>query len=106
MQYTFRLGRRASLAYVRYFSLRSLMTYLALIIVMFMAYTAPNAWWITLLAVLIGAYILILIAQWIRLFNASVQELLGVLIFLLTAELLPILLLYEAGRQVYAMYLM
>ena len=105
VQYTFRLGRRASLAYACYFSLRSLMSYALFVILMLMAYTTPNAWGIIALAVLIVVYMLILLVQWLRLFNNSLQEMAGVIVYLLTLELLPMWLLYEAGRQVYILHL-
>ena len=46
VQYTFRFGKRASMAYLRYFSLRSLFTYVLFIIVLLITYSSVGTcWW-------------------------------------------------------------
>jgi len=99
IHYTFRLGKRTSLAYVRYFSLRSIFSYVLFIIALLTAYTSLDGLWITLLLIAAGIYLLILAWQLSKLFCASINEIVSVVTFIITVELLPAIMLYEAGRQ-------
>ena len=99
IHYTFRLGKSMSLAYVRYFSLRSVFSYVLFIFMLLVAYTSPEGVWLTLLLVAAGAYLLILGWQWAKLFCSSLPEVASVVIYVITVELLPMMMLYEAGRQ-------
>jgi len=97
VQYTFRLGKMMGLAYMRYFSLRTLLSFVMLIIVLLVAYTSPDAVWISILAGAVLVYIVILGLQWTKIFCNQLTDIAGVVIYLITVELLPLMLLYEAG---------
>lgn len=99
IHYTFRLGKRTSLAYVRYFSLRSIFSYVLFIIALLMAYTPHEGLWMTLLLIAAGIYLLILAWQLSKLFCASIPEIVSVVTFIITVEILPAMMLYEVGRQ-------
>lgn len=101
VQYTFRLGKLTAAAYLRYFSLRSLLSYVLFGLMLLIAYTSATALWSTLSAIVALAYLIILGVQWIKLFAGSLLDAMGVVIYLITVELLPNLLLLEAGRQIY-----
>ncbi len=99
VQYTFRFGKRSGVAYLKYFSLRSLLTYLLLVLVMLAAYTSATDLWLALLGVAAVGYLIFLGVQLTRLFCSSVLDVMSVIIYLVTIELLPSALLFEAGRQ-------
>ena len=99
VQYTFRFGKKVDVAYIRYFSLRSMVSYVLLLMVLLLAYTQPIALWLVLLGVTTVAYLIILGVQLARVFCSSLTDVAGVVLYLVTVELLPAVLLYEAGRQ-------
>lgn len=101
VQYTFSLGKVASLAYMRYFALRSLFTFVLFIVVLMIAHSNPSTAWFVVLGLLVAIYLITLIVQWARLFCTSILDVVSMIIFLLTVELLPTFLLYEAGNQLY-----
>ena len=100
VQYTFRLGKMMGLAYMRYFSLRTLLSFVMLIIVLLVAYTSPDAVWGSILAGTVLVYIVILGLQWTKIFCNQLTDIAGVVIYLITVELLPLMLLYEAGIHI------
>ena len=104
VQYTFRFGKRASMAYLRYFSLRSLFTYVLFIIVLLITYSSVGTLWINILGIITAIFLVLVGIQWARLFCTSIIDVIGVVIYLITVELLPILLLFEAGEQLYTHY--
>lgn len=101
VQYTFRLGKLSAAAYMSYFSLRSLLSYVLFVLMLLIAYTSATALWITLSAIFALVYLIVLGIQWIKLFASSLLDAIGVVIYLITVELLPNVLLLEAGRQIY-----
>ena len=101
LHYTFRYGKQTSLAYMRYFSLRSLFTYAEFAFVLLLMYTTPQLPWLIVLGLLTVVYMTILGLQWARLFCSSVLDVVSLLIYLLTVELLPTALLFEASKQLY-----
>lgn len=101
VQYTFRFGKRIAMAYMRYFSLRSLLSFVLFVVILLAAYTSPDKLWLSLLGVATAGYLVFLGVQWSRLLCTSVTDLFGVIIYLLTVELLPTVLLFEAGKQLY-----
>ncbi len=101
VHYTFRLGKMTGLAYMRYFALRSMMTYLLFAIVLMIAFSSVEIGWLNLFGIMTGVYIIILGIQWTKLFCSSFLQLPGIIVYLITVELLPTVLLYEAGRQLY-----
>lgn len=101
VQYTFRFGKRTGAAYVRYFSLRSVISYILFVIVLLAAFTQPLSLWFIMLGIVSFVYLIALGIQWVRLFCSSAQDIVCVLAYLITVELLPTLILFEAGRQLY-----
>lgn len=101
VQYTFRFGKRIAMVYMRYFSLRSLLSYVLFVVILLAAYTSHDKLWLTMLAIATAVYLVILGVQWSRLLCTSLTDLFGVIIYLLTVELLPTVLLFEAGNQLY-----
>lgn len=101
VQYTFSLGKMVSLAYMRYFALRSLFTFVLFILVLVIAHSTPSTTWFVILGSLVAVYLILLIVQWARLFCTSVLDVVSMIIYLLTVELLPTFLLFEAGNQLY-----
>lgn len=101
VNYTFRLGKTINLAYMRYFSLRSIFTFVLFTLVLLVLYTDPGILWMVVLGVASVVYMVILGWQWGRLFCTSLIDLAGLLLYMLTVELLPAVLLFEAGRQLY-----
>lgn len=101
VQYTFRFGKLAGLAYMRYFSLRSLFTFVELMLVLLIAYADHTTFWVATMGIMTVVYLVILGLQWGRLFCTSVLDIVSLIIYLLTIELLPTALLYEAGKQLY-----
>jgi len=101
VQYTFRFGKRIAMVYMRYFSLRSLLSFVLFVVILLAAYTSPDKLWLSLLGITTVLYLVILGIQWSRLLCTSPTDLFGVIIYLLTVELLPNLLLFEAGKQLY-----
>jgi len=104
VQYTFRLGRIMGKAYMRYYSLRSLFTFVLFIIMLLVNYTAPQTVWFSILAVASVVYMVTLGLQWGKLFCTSSLDVLGLLVYMITVELLPVVLTFEAGRQLYFTY--
>ncbi|MBP5658914.1 MAG: DUF4271 domain-containing protein [Paludibacteraceae bacterium] len=100
VQYTFRLGKMMGLAYMRYFSLRTLLSFVMLVVVLLVAYTSPDAVWGSILAGTVLVYIVILGLQWTKIFCNQLTDIAGVVIYLITVELLPLMLLYEAGIHI------
>ena len=105
VQYTFRLGKLMNLAYLRYFSLRSLFTFVLFTIMLLVNYTTPHMFWLSLLGVASVIYMITLGWQWGRLFCNSFVDVAGLLVYLFTVELLPALLLLEAGRELYFLHI-
>lgn len=101
VHYTFRLGKLTALAYMRYFSLRSLFTFVQFILVLLLAYTTVQLPWLMLMGLMTVVYMIFLGLQWARLFCESALDIAGLVIYLLTVELLPTALLLEAGKQLY-----
>lgn len=101
VQYTFRFGKRLAVAYMRYFSLRTLLSFVLFFVLLLMAYTSTDVLWLSLLGVAIGVYLICIGIQWTKLFCTSLPDMVGVIIYLFTVELLPAVLLLEAGRQLY-----
>ena len=101
VQYTFRFGKRTPMVYIRYFSLRSLLSYVLFVVILLAAYTSPDKLWLSMLGIATAAYLVTLGVQWSRLLCTSVSDLFGVIIYLLTVELLPTMLLFESGKQLY-----
>ncbi len=105
VQYTFRFSKLANMAYLRYFSLRSLYTYVLLCLTLLITYSAAGTVWICVLAIVTVIYLVLVGVQWARLFCTSIIGVIGVVIYLISVELLPALLLLEAGKQLYLHYL-
>ena len=101
VQYTFRLGKMQQLAYMRYFSLRSLFTFALMAEILCITYTTAPAWAIILMLLTIVAYMVVLGVQWGKLLCQSVMDILSIAIYLLTVELLPLILLYGIAAQQY-----
>ena len=101
LQYTFHFGKLASLGYMRYFSLRALFTFIEFAITLLLTSTMVQLPWLIILGVMTIIYLIMLGLQLARLFCDSVLDILGLLAYLITAELLPTVLLYEAGKQLY-----
>ena len=101
VQYTFRLGKLTGMGYVRYFSLRSLYTYLQFGLVLLIDNAPFKLPYLIALGITTSAYLIILGVQWGKLFCSSALEVISLLIYLITVEVLPTLLLYEAGKQLY-----
>ena len=105
VQYTFRLGKQMGMAYLRYYSLRSLFTFVLFVIMLLASYTSPHTAWIVILVIASVVYLVTLGMQWGRLFCSSPIDIAGLLLYMLTVELLPAVLLWEAGRQLYFMHI-
>jgi len=105
VQYTFRLGRMMGRAYMRYYSLRSLFSFVLFTIMLLVNFTAPHTVWFVVLVVASVVYIITLILQLGRLFCTSLLDVAGLLIYILTVELLPTALVLEAGRQLYFLHI-
>lgn len=105
VQYTFRLGRMMGRAYMRYYSLRSLFSFVLFTFVLLVNFTAPHTVWFVVLEVASVVYIITLILQLGRLFCTSLLDVAGLLIYILTVELLPAALVLEAGRQLYFLHI-
>ena len=105
VQYTFRLGRLLGKAYMRYYSLRSLFTFVLFIILLLVRYTSPHTLWLSVLAVASAVYIVTLGLQWGKLFCTSLLDAAGLLVYMITVELLPAVLVLEAGRQLYFLHI-
>lgn len=105
VQYTFRLGRMMGRAYMRYYSLRSLFSFVLFTFVLLVNFTAPHTVWFVVLVVASVVYIITLILQLGRLFCTSLLDVAGLLIYILTVELLPAALVLEAGRQLYFLHI-
>lgn len=105
VQYTFRLGRMMGRAYMRYYSLRSLFSFVLFTIMLLVNFTAPHTVWFVVLVVASVVYIITLILQLGRLFCTSLLDVAGLLIYILTVELLPAALVLEAGRQLYFLHI-
>lgn len=99
--YTFRFGKLTYKAYLRYYSLRSLFTFFELALVLLLAHTTPQLPWLMILGLLTIVYLVMLGLQWARLFCKSVWDIFGLIIHLITVELLPTALLFEVGKQLY-----
>ena len=104
VQYTFRLGRVMGKAYLRYYSLRSLFTFVLFIVMLLVNYTSPQTLWLTVFALVSVVYMVILGLQWGKLFCSSPLDVIGLFVYMITVELLPAVLVYEAGRQLYFTY--
>jgi len=105
VQYTFSLGRMMGRAYMRYYSLRSLFSFVLFTIMLLVNFTAPHTVWFVVLVVASVVYIITLILQLGRLFCTSLLDVAGLLIYILTVELLPTALVLEAGRQLYFLHI-
>jgi hypothetical protein len=68
-------------------------------------FTAPHTVWFVVLVVASVVYIITLILQLGRLFCTSLLDVAGLLIYILTVELLPTALVLEAGRQLYFLHI-
>lgn len=101
ISYTFRLGKTANLGYMRYYSLRSLFTFIEFLLVLLLTYSTIQLPWLIILGVATLIYLFILGLQWARLFCSSLLDIISLIIYLLTIELLPTILLFEAGKQLY-----
>lgn len=101
VSYTFRLGKLASMAYMRYFSLRTVFSFVLFVIMLLLAATEASMGWLVLIGVNAAVYMLLLGIQWARLFCNSLLSVVSLITYILTVELLPTLLLFEAGRQLY-----
>lgn len=104
VQYTFRLGRVMGKAYLRYYSLRSLFTFVLFIVMLLVNYTSPQTLWLTVFALVSVVYMVILGLQWGKLFCSSPLDVIGLFVYMITVELLPAVLVHEAGRQLYFTY--
>lgn len=105
VQYTFRLGRLMGVAYLRYFSLRSLFSFILFAMLMLAITTSPQDIWLVLLGVLSAIYLLLLGWQWGQLFATSPAGVIGLTLYLLTVELLPAVLLWQAGIQLFFLHI-
>lgn len=105
VQYTFRLGRMMGRAYLHYFSLRSLFTFVLFTLMLLANFTAPHTFWFVILSIASVVYMVTLGMQWGRLFCTSLHDVVGLLVYLFTVELLPSALVLEAGRQLYFLHI-
>lgn len=101
VMYTFRLGKVLGLLYMRYFSLRAIYSCVLVCEILLVSYSEEPTIWITIMAITMVIYLIILGVQWARLLCSSLLEVVSVLVYLLTIELLPLLLLYAAAEQMY-----
>ena len=92
--YTFRLTRMVGFAYIRYFSLRSLYTIILLIPILLLYNTQMAETMMWMIIVLTGIFYLLLAIQWSKLFCSSPLDILFVIIYIATVEILPTALLY------------
>lgn len=94
VNYTFDLKRMFSMAYIRYFSLRSICSMLMLIPIMMLSngYLVPAMK--VMIIVMMVAYYLILTAQLGKLYCSSLLDVFFLITYILTVEIIPTLLLY------------
>jgi len=105
VQYTFRLRSLMGRAYMRYYSLRSLYTFVLFAILLLVSCTSPHTGWFVVFAVASVVYVVTLGMQWARLFCTSLVDMAGLIVYMLTVEILPSVLIWEAGRQLYYLHI-
>lgn len=105
VQYTFRLGRLMDKAYLRYYSLRSLFSFVLFTFMLLVNSTSPHTVWFTMLAIASIVYMVTLGLQLGKLFCTSPLDVAGLLAYMLTVELLPAMLVWETGRQLYFLHI-
>ena len=101
VQYTFGFGKMFGLMYLNYFSLRSLFTFVLLCEVLLITSSEQPTAWIVLMAVTLVLFLVVLGIQWGRMICSSVLDILSIILYILTVELLPMFLLYGAAEQMY-----
>ena len=82
----------------------SLFTFVLFIVMLLVNYTSPQTLWLTVFALVSVVYMVILGLQWGKLFCSSPLDVIGLFVYMITVELLPAVLVYEAGRQLYFTY--
>ena len=103
--YAFRLGKRFIPMYLRYYALRSLTMFLLFAEALVLGASAHPMAWVMAMALTYLVFMLLLGVQLARVICTSWVDVLSIMIYILTVELLPMLVLYYAAMQLYPEYL-
>jgi len=101
VQYTFRLDKIFGLLYMRYYSIRSIYTFIMMALILCVMHSATPFMWLIVMAVNMLVFMVLTGLQWGRLIGFSLTSCVGLLIYLITIELLPMFVLYGAAEQMY-----
>lgn len=94
VSYTFDQTRLFGAAYIRYFSLRSLYTIVLLVPTLMLFNLHAVTAMLTVIVVLTAVYYIALTVQWSRMFCTSLLDVLFLLMYIVTVEILPTTILF------------